>query len=318
MTTDDRGYPGTGPLPPRPNGPRTLGNHNGSLGTGTGAAPAPDLLSQLSGNQRDAFAAMMTILGQYSLESLAPKLLSFVQQGYSSTTLGYLLTQTDEYKERFKANDIRARAGLPVLSPAEYIATERSYRQIMQSSGMPAGFYDQPDDFVKFLANDVSPSEIKSRVDLASAAVQNVDPAHRQAMYELYGIGPNQLAAYFLDPERAMPDLEKTAKIVDLGAAAERNGLAVDKGRLDVLAGTQLGAQADYAYGQVADLTNAGSRLGEIYGTKYGQQDAEAEVFQNMQSAARKRKQLAEQELGSFQGNGGIGQTSLGNDRGNT
>ena len=41
----------------------------------------------------------------------------------------------------------------------EYLATERSYRQIMQEAGVPTGFYDQTSDFTKFLASDISPAE---------------------------------------------------------------------------------------------------------------------------------------------------------------
>ena len=109
--------------------------------------------------------------------SLAPKILSYVQNGMSADTIAIELQNTSEYKQRFGANDARVKAGLPALSPSEYLATERSYRQIMQAAGMPLGFYDDsPNDFSRWLEMDVSPTEVKARVDAASEAINNALP----------------------------------------------------------------------------------------------------------------------------------------------
>jgi hypothetical protein len=106
--------------------------------------------------QRDAATILQNVFAQYGLGSLAGQITGFIQQGYSADAISILLQNTPEYKQRFAANDARLKKGLPALSPAEYIATERSYRQVMSAAGLPLGFYDQTSDFQKFLENDMS------------------------------------------------------------------------------------------------------------------------------------------------------------------
>jgi hypothetical protein len=54
-------------------------------------------------------------------------------------------------KRRFAGNQQRRKLGLPVLSPREYLETEAAYRQVMESAGLPRGFYDSPDDFSSWI-----------------------------------------------------------------------------------------------------------------------------------------------------------------------
>jgi hypothetical protein len=46
----------------------------------------------------------------------------------------------------------------------------------MASAGLPKSFYDSPSDYATWIGGDVSPTEIKSRVDLATAATTAADP----------------------------------------------------------------------------------------------------------------------------------------------
>src|SRR5665647_935497 len=146
------------------------------------AASAVDPFGGLEGADRDAFVAITETLKAYGLETLAPAVLGFIQQGYSSDTVGVLLQQTDAYKTRFAANESRRQKNLPVLSPAEYLATERSYRQVMSAAGLPIGFYDNPSDFQAFLENDVSPVEVQDRVQSATDMVSKLDPATKSCL----------------------------------------------------------------------------------------------------------------------------------------
>src|SRR5690606_32920485 len=124
----------------------------------------------LTGANRDAYMALNSMFKTYGLGSLASRVYDYVKNGYSADTITVLLQDTPEYKKRFAANEARQKAGLNVLSPAEYISTENSYRQIMRQSGLPAGFYDSTDDFTKWISTDISPTELQSRVDLATQA----------------------------------------------------------------------------------------------------------------------------------------------------
>lgn len=265
----------------------------------------------LSGEQRNAYEALRIIFEGYGLGSLAPKILEYVQQGYGPDTITMLLQRTDEYKRRFAANESRRKAGLPVLPPNEYLATESSYRQIMRNAGLPPGFYDSQDDFTRFISSDVSPTELKGRVDLATEATQYADPALTSAL-KAQGVDTGGMIAYFLDPNRAMPLLKKQVDASQIGAAALRNNLSMDASRsMDwaVLGVTK--EQAQQGFGQISAYLPEAQKLSNIYGDFYDQATAEAEVFGQSGAAGEKRKLLASKERASFGGTVGGAKAGL-------
>ena len=132
--------------------------------------------ARLQSQRTDWSEYLSQVFNSYGLNALAPKIKEFVQQGFTPDTVTLKLQETPEYKQRFIGNESRRKSGLSVLSPKEYLATEDAYRQIMRSTGLPKGFYDSPDDFSKFIESDVSPTELKQRVDLAQTAIDNPDP----------------------------------------------------------------------------------------------------------------------------------------------
>jgi len=262
----------------------------------------------LSGTNRDAFLALKSLFNTYGLGSLAGKIYDYVKQGYGADTISLLLQDTKEYKTRFAANDARAKAGLAVLSPADYLATEAAYRQVLDSAGMPKGFYDNPADFQKWIASDVSPTEIKDRVDLATAAVGQSNPQYRQALYQMYGVQEADLTAYFLDRKTAEPILKKQAAAGAIGAAAIRRGFVANTLDLESYATMGITAdQAEQAYGQIADSFSTMLGLAGRYGDAWNQRLAEQEVFTpgaaasvGAESASEKGKRLRSQERALF------------------
>jgi hypothetical protein len=268
--------------------------------------------SQLSSSERDAYEALKTIFGGYGLSSLAPKILEYVQQGYGSDTITMLLQRTPEYKQRFSANEIRKKNGMPVLDPREYLATETAYRQLMRNAGLPEGFYDTPDDFTKFLSSDVSPTELKGRVDLAIQATEYADPELRQAL-RAQGVDTGGMTAYFLDPNRAMPLIQKQMQASQIGAAALRQNLQMDATTSMELAKQGITTeQARQGYGQISGFLSDTQKLATIYGDHYDQKVAEAEVFGQSGQAGEKRKTLASKERANFGGAVGAAKGGLG------
>lgn len=256
----------------------------------------------LSGEDRNAYEGIKLIFDGYGLGSLAPKILDYVQQGYGSDTITMLLQRTDEYKRRFAGNEARKKAGLPVLAPNEYLATEQAYRQIMRNAGLPSGFYDSPDDFNRFLAVDVSPTELKTRVDLAVQATEFADPALTKAL-RAQGVDTGALTAWFLDEKKAIPLITKQMNAAQIGAAALRNSLEMDPTRsMDWAKQGVTADQAKQGYGQIAGFLPDVTKLGTIYGDFYDQETAEAEVFGGSGVAGEKRKKLASQERATFGG----------------
>jgi hypothetical protein len=267
----------------------------------------------LKGGNRDAYLALKSLFGQYGLGSLAGKIYDYVKQGYGADTIGLLLQDTKEYKTRFAANEARAKAGLAVLNPADYLSTEAAYRQILSSAGLPKGFYDNQADFQKWIASDVSPTEIKSRVDLAVAATGQANPQYKEALYEMYGINEADLTAYFLDRKVAEPILKKQAAAGAIGAAALRRGFKAD--RLDLEGYATIGItadQAEQAYAQIAEGFSSMLGIAGRYGTGWSQREAEQEVFTpgaaktvGAESASEKGKRLKSQERALFAGGRG-------------
>lgn len=265
----------------------------------------------LTGANRDAYLALNNLFTSYGLGSLAPKIFDYIKNGYSADTISILLQETSEYKQRFAGNEARRKAGLPVLSPSEYLSVESSYRQIMQTAGLPSGFYDTPSDFTQWIGRDVSPSEIQSRVDMATQATVLANPDYRKALNQM-GVDDSQLTAYFLDQTRALPILQKSAATAAVGAGALAQGLRFDKAYAETLA-TQgvTGEQARQGYSQIAGELPEMQKLGEIYGQEYTQRTAEEAVFEGKGPAVEKRRKLASQERAQFSGTAGAARGGL-------
>lgn len=267
----------------------------------------------LSGANRDAYSALKSLFNQYGLGSLAGKIYGFIKEGHGADTIALELQDTKEYKTRFAANETRAKNGLAVLSPADYLSTEAAYRQILSSAGLPKGFYDNPADFQNWIAGDVSPTEIKSRVDLATAATGQANPEYKNALFKMYGINESDLTAYFLDRKTAEPILKKQAAAGAIGAAAIRRGFAANTLDLESYATIGITAdQAEQAYSQIADGFESMLGIAGRYGTNWSQREAEQEVFTpgaarsvGAESAAEKGKRLKSQERAAFAGQQG-------------
>lgn len=276
----------------------------------TSPSAAADPFGGLAGADRDAAAALTNLFKSYGLESLAPKILEFLKNGYSADTISILLQQTTEYKQRFAANGAREKAGLPVLSPAEYLATENAYRDIMRSAGLPSGFYDQTSDFTNWLAKDVSPTELKTRVDTAAEVIDKQDPNTLSYINQWYTKG--DLIAYALDPTRAVPLIERQYHAAEVASAAKGQNVMVDKATAERLAA--LGVNQDAArqgFGVVASQQPTVDKLSSIYGDQVTQRDLVGAVFEDNAAATDKVKRLASKERAAFNGSSGQSKDSL-------
>ena len=280
------------------------------------ATPTDYTGTGLTGADRDAAVALTALFKSYGLESLAPAIVNFIKQGYSADTISVMLADTPEYKKRFAANDVRIKAGLPVLSPAEYLSTESAYRDVMKQAGLPAGYYDQPSDFEAWLGNDVSPSEIKTRVDAATDMVNSLDPTTLDEFKRFYTTG--DIVAFALDQKRAAPLVGKAFEAAKVAGAAKAQGLSVDQNTAELLAGQGISRQqAQQGFGIIASEKDNVDKLAAISGSgPLTQSDLVNEVFFNDAAAAEKRNKLASQERGRFGGSSGVGQGSLSNNSG--
>lgn len=265
----------------------------------------------LTGENRDAFMALNSLFQQYGLGSLAGKIYDYVKNGYGADTISILLQDTPEYKKRFAANEARLKAGMSVLSPAEYISVENSYRQIMRQSGLPSGFYDSTSDFTNWISGDMSPTELQSRVDLATQATALANPSYKAALKQM-GLSDGELAAYFLDQDRALPILQKSAATAAIGSEALQRGLAFDQQYASELATAGVSRdQAAQGYAKIADEFSDLGTLAQVYGGGWTQRMAEEDVFVGGTGASQQREKLINRERGSFSGASGSARSGL-------
>ena len=253
---------------------------------------------------------------QAGLSGLGDRIIEFVKQGYDPETIDFKIRETPEFKLRFPANEARKKAGLPVLSLDEYIAAENAYQSVFREAGFAKGFYDSKEDFTRFLENDISPSELKQRVDIASMSVDNADPYYVDSLQRLYGIPKADMVAYALDPERAMPFINRQVQAAQFGGEAARQGLQIDRSMAETYTGLGVSqAQARQGFEQVAGVLPVAERLSQITAgaQPVGVAELTSVAFGGAGSAEYKQRlqSLAEQEQSRFAGQAGITRGSL-------
>lgn len=260
-----------------------------------------------------AYDDMLQTFRDKGLTDLIPAIENIWAEGNTDSNIIMLkLRETPDYKVRFKANDARVRAGLPELLPGEYVQMEQSYRDLMGYAGLSKFF--GPDDFTKWIENDVSPMEAQQRLVTAKKAVETIDPATKQALTDMYGVDSDGIAAYFLSPEKATGVLEQQYNAAVVSGTASNFGVNVNKSTAEQIGANGVGLQqAQQQFGQVADQTHDAARLGALYSDAITQDDLVKEQFglQGGTDTTAKKKKLASQERAQFSGSSGIGQTSL-------
>jgi hypothetical protein len=264
-------------------------------------------------DRMSVYATMADRFNKYGLTGLANKIKELAMQGATEATITLQLQETPEYQQRFAANADRLKKGLKVLTPAEYVNVEDSYRQVLRAYGLKQ--FDN-DAYVKqFIANDMSPTELSNRVVTAVQRVQNADPAIINQLKQYYGIGATDMVGYVLDPEQQFQKIERQIAASEIGVAAGRQGLTAGVSVAEQLAAQGITeAQAQKGYSTIADILPTAEKLSDIYGTTlegYGQEEGEQEVFNQLASAQRKRQKLTAREIAAFSGASGVNKTSL-------
>lgn len=164
-------------------------------------------------------------LQPYGLGDLATRMYQFGKANDNDAGAAYLwLRDQPEYKAAFPGMAIRDQKGLAPMSEESYVQWTSQMKSTMAANGIPAGFYDSPDDFATFIGNDISPQEVESRVTKGVVAMQQAPQAVKDALFNFYGVDEGHLAAYWLDPNNKGKDLVQRQAAVYAGAAATEAG----------------------------------------------------------------------------------------------
>lgn len=226
-----------------------------------GAAQTQSPVQNSTANTGASVASATTILHQYGLDDLIPIVDGWIRGGmtWDEAQVALMDRGTDAgkiYDARFPAIRLRQEKGLPPITPAQYVQYESTATEYMHAAGLPSGFYDNHDDFTNLLANDVSLNELNARVTQGFAAVVSAPPQVRQAFQNFFGAqGDGALAAYFLDPDKALPVLAKQVDISKIAGAGIQAGFNLDQSRATQITDTGVSdAQARNAFDNIHQL----------------------------------------------------------------
>jgi hypothetical protein len=284
------------------------------------AIAAEDLSKRTS-----AYDLLYNEFAQYGMGDLVEDVKEFIMAGVSPSEFTMRLRETTPYKIRFKANEDRVKAGLAAISEAEYIGLEDQYQNIMRNYGLPETYYTKgkygtQEGFQKFIANDVSATELEDRIMTAQQRVLNSNPEVLASLKAFYpGINNGDILAYTLDPKNALTEIKRKVTAAEIGGAATQAGLKTGMERAQELGAAGITKeQAQQGFQTVAEVAPRGGQLAAMYGeSPYTQQTAEQEVFGLAGSvdAAKQRKKLVGLERAEFSGQTGMAQGALGRER---
>lgn len=231
----------------------------------------------------NAFDYMRSLFAGYGLGELwdshiLPALTDLGENATEERLMPYI-ENTDTYRERFKANEVRKQKGLRQLSIAEYVRTEENYRDMMQAAGLPPSFYDEPEDFTRWIENNVSADTAQQRVTAARKWVQEIDPAYRRVMRDDYGVDSDQLTAYALDPERGLDLIERQYDAAIFKGTAAKYGSQVDTATAELYGSTTDAQGAAQRFAQVAAQRKSADKLSSVYGEQLTEQDLITSAF---------------------------------------
>jgi len=295
-----------------------------AAGAGTSAGAAgPDLKTQAE--SRSAYALLLSEFSRYGLEALVTPLQDLIKQGLSGPEFQIALRNTDAYQKRFAGNTDRIKKGLTALSPAEYLALEDGYQNLMRNYGLPASYYTKDslgtqEGFNKLIANDVSAVELEDRIVTAQKRVLDAAPEVTTALKQFYpDITNGDILAYTLNPEKGLTEIKRKITAAEIGGAAIGAGLSTSLTDAEYL--RRYGVTAESArqgYSAIGGGLERGRQLASIYQQPdYTQAVAEEEVFNlpGQTEAQQKRKKVIGLEKATFGGQSGVSSGALSQNR---
>lgn len=263
-------------------------------------------------------------------ESDIPQLSALLDQWIMVEGLADVMDGSEIIMNRFRQTDIYARrfTGMKALrergqaiSEAEYIGLERGYRAVLSSYGLPSSFYDSPEDYGQFIANQVSVNEVQDRVDAATRMLDSTNPSVLNELGQYYGVDRGGALAYLLDANKAQKVIKEQVRAAQLGGAAEQYGFKMDRAFSESLGDTSIGqtldpfnsttqAQLDATFAAARRTANRDSTLASIDNQAFSEQETLRAEFGD-DKAKLASEQRAKRERARFSGTSGVGGSSL-------
>lgn len=230
---------------------------------------------------------------------------------------------TDIYKTRFAGMEALRQRG-QAISEAEYVQMERSYRRVLSSYGLPPEFYDNYDDYAKFIANDISANELEERVASAQQMLQGSGEVLAE-LQDYYGVDEGGALAYILDPSKAQDVIRQQVRAAQIGGAAERSGFTMGREQSELLARSAIGqtvdpfaaqtqAQLQATFAQARRTANRERTLAGIDREAYTEMDTLQAAFGDEDKLLASERR-AKRERARFSGTAGAARSALSQSR---
>lgn len=209
-----------------------------------------------------AFGFMKRVLEQWGLGSLYEEAVGIFQRNPADPDMAWLeIRQTQAYADRFPGMAEMAAKGIG-FDEGEYLEYERDLLGWEQEYGLPAGTLKGR--MKDLLIGDVSPSEVKERLDVNRAAALSAPKETRDALASMYGVDLGALTAYYLDPDRTVGELQKQFQAASIAGVGSRYGFGLSANEAERYAELGVTAQqAEAGFGDVAAMNSLTQGYGE-------------------------------------------------------
>ena len=180
------------------------------------------------GQISEAIGTMNILLQENDLGALAARANDMLYQGKSYKEVYASIINTQEYADRFPGMSELRKKGI-AITEAKYNEQMNTYSNVFKRAGLDnyADFKANKNTYANFLINDVSPDELKTRVNTATSFVNNADQTATKMFQDYYGISKKDLVAYYLDPSKAVEQLQSKAEAAKIGAVGAGSGLDI-------------------------------------------------------------------------------------------
>lgn len=241
---------------------------------------------------------------------------------------------SDIYQNRFQGMAaLRARG--QAISEAEYVQMERSYRRVLSSYNLPTEFYDNYNDYAKFIEADVSAQELEDRVVAARQVMDNADSGVLAELREYYGVDDGTAMSYLLgltdekgvarQAVRSQQEISSQLRTAQIGGAAERAGFSMGRSQSELLAGSAVGqtldpfnpqtrAQLEGTFARARRTANRERTLAGIDREAYTEMDTLSAAFGDDEKMLASERR-AKRERARFSGTAGAARSALSQSR---
>jgi hypothetical protein len=266
-------------------------------------------------SQGDAMSIIQDQLNQWGLGSLATQAWGWITSGMGLDQIMQSIRSTPEYAAKYPGMALRQQNGYPAMSEAQYLAYEQTVLGAAQQAGLPSGFLTTQ-EIGQLVGQNVDATQFSERVQKGYEAAMLATPEVRQTLDQWFGTGQTNgmLAAYYLDPSKALPILEQQLTQAQINAQAERTGYgAITQDQALALAQSGVTeAAAQKGFGDLAHQQQLFTPLpgqnspvvtqSQQFGAEFANNAADQLAISNAQQARQ----------GEFKGGGGFAQSQQG------